>query len=140
MKIQLFRLIYTDESTIGALFINGFFECYTLEDTVREQEGIPVEQWKVFGQTAIPRGKYEVEYYDSHHFGRFLPHIKNVQGFEGVLIHSGNKPEDTEGCILLGTTHSKPDWVDNSRGAFDKFFVKFKDAVNNKETITITIH
>ena len=75
---------------------------HTLEDTVREIEGEPVETWKIPGQTAIPRGRYQVLWTFSNHFKEYLPLLVDVPGFSGVRIHSGNVASDTEGCVLLG--------------------------------------
>lgn len=52
MELKLVRREFTNDSTIGELFVNGKFECFTLEDKVR-----PV---KIKGMTAIPVGAYEV--------------------------------------------------------------------------------
>jgi len=54
MKIQLFRILYNEDSTRGALFVDGKFFGYTLEDVVRPA-GV-----KVPGKTAIQAGKYGV--------------------------------------------------------------------------------
>jgi hypothetical protein len=72
---------------------------YTLEDEDRKLESGGV---KIYGQTCIPRGLYKVTISYSHHFNRDLPELLNVPGFTGVRIHGGNRPADTEGCILLG--------------------------------------
>ena len=48
MKIEIKRLIKTENSTIGELTIDGKFECYTLEDKEREV--------KIKSETAIPKG------------------------------------------------------------------------------------
>ena len=45
MQITIKRLYKTNTSTIGELFINGVFECFTLEDVER-----PV---KIKNETAI---------------------------------------------------------------------------------------
>ena len=68
--------------TIGELFIDGNFECYTLEDQVREVAGVPVATWKVPGATAIPVGTYQVTIDLSQRFGKRMLHILNVPGFE----------------------------------------------------------
>ena len=126
MKLELKRLHRTNNSTIGELYVNGVFECYTLEDKEREV--------KIKNETAIPKGVYIVGITLSNRFKRMLPILMNVPNFEGVRIHSGNSNHDTEGCILVGTTRSV-DFIGNSRKAFDKLFAKMKTAKN----ITITI-
>lgn len=119
MELQVKRTDLTDESTIGELSVNGEFECYTLEDKVR-----PV---KIAGKTAIPVGCYEVIINFSQRFGRPLPLLLNVPDFEGVRIHPGNTDADTEGCILVGDT-KKPNFVGDSRLAFERLFGKLKAA------------
>ena len=61
MKITLNRFIpgnrflVEQDATIGALYVDGVFHCYTLEDAIQ-----PVGQPKVPGSTAIPTGTYHV--------------------------------------------------------------------------------
>jgi hypothetical protein len=114
MKLTLKRLVFTGKSTIGELSIDGEFFCNTLEDTVREGP-------KVYGKTAIPAGTYEVVIDFSNRFKKKMPHILNVPGFAGIRIHTGNKAQDTEGCILLGLTKGE-DCIGRSRDAYGKFF------------------
>ena len=103
MKLQLERKYLKPEYTIGQLKVDGNFFCDTLEDQVRDLS----REKKVPGQTAIPAGKYEVIVNISPRFKRKLPRLLNVPGFEGILIHRGNTPEDTAGCILVGENKAK---------------------------------
>lgn len=128
MKITLKRYEFKDTYTVGHLYIDDVYFCYTLEDKVREGE-------KVNGQTAIPVGTYNVIIDVSTRFGKQLPHVLNVPNFTGVRIHTGNTSKDTEGCILLGKTYDGKDFIGNSKAAFDVFFDKLKQAT--KATITI---
>ena len=123
MTIEIQRKWLSDESTIGTLSVNGVFLCYTLEDKVREVPGKPVSEWKIKGQTAIPRGTYKLVIDYSTRFKRDMFHILDVPGFDGIRIHSGNTDKDTEGCILLGTTHSQ-DEIENSRVALAMLWAK----------------
>jgi len=131
MKIYIRRFEYGPNYTIGRLFVDGEYQCYTLEDKVRDT--------KVFGETAIPAGKYKVVIDYSPRFKRELPHILNVPGFEGVRIHPGNTPEDTEGCILVGKTWAGTNFIGQSRKAFEELFEKMKAAVAAKEEIELEI-
>ena len=106
MKLELNRIILSEDYTMGRLFIDGMYFCDTLEDKDRGlHQNDPLEDikaTKVYGQTAIPKGTYNVTYDWSNHFQQFMPHIDDVPGFEGILIHGGNKVEDTFGCVLVG--------------------------------------
>jgi hypothetical protein len=126
MKITVKRLHKTDKSTIGELYIDGIFECFTLEDVERKE--------KIKSETAIPKGTYKVIINQSNRFKRLLPLLLDVPNFEGVRVHSGNTNHDTEGCILVGQTRGQ-DYVGQSRKAFDKLFRKMQAA----KDITITI-
>lgn len=132
MQLKLNRKELTSKSTIGELLINDEFFCYVLEDVVRAP-GV-----KVKGQTAIPVGTYEVVIDMSARFKKLMPHILDVPMFEGIRIHSGNKAEDTEGCLLLGISKSV-DFVGRSKEAFDLFFHKLVEGLKEgKVFITIS--
>jgi len=130
MKLLLIREVFTNESTIGVLNVDGKFECYTLEDRVR-----PV---KVPKKTAIPLGTYKVIVDHSKRFNRDMPHVLDVPNFQGIRIHSGNTAADTEGCILVGQVKGK-NHIGGSRLAFKPLFKKIRDAVQQKEDITLEI-
>lgn len=129
-KIQ--RSIFTEKSSIGYWSIDGIFQCFTLED--KDREPLPwaqpqaVSNWKVAGTTAIPRGKYKLELTFSQRFQRVMPQIIAVPGFTGIRVHSGNRPEDTEGCVIVGQDLGEiPDQVLNSKPAFAKLFEIIKN-------------
>jgi len=125
MLIEVKRFEFQNTHTIGKMYINGVYECYTLEDVVRNGS-------KVIGKTAIPTGEYKIIIDKSVRFKQDMPHILNVPNFTGVRIHSGNTSAHTEGCILLGTTWSGKDFIGNSRSAYKKFFDKLKQAKTAK--------
>lgn len=126
MKLHLTRTDFTENSTIGELFINGAFFCYTLEDTIR-----PV---KIKRETAISTGMYKVVLTMSNKFKKVLPLLVDVSNFEGIRIHSGNHKDHTEGCILVGMTKAK-DFIGMSKIAMAKLMEKLKGQNN----ITILI-
>ena len=129
MELKLIRETKTNDSTIGKLYINEIYHCYTLEDKEREV--------KVQNVTAIPKGKYEVIVNFSNRFQQQMPLLLNVPNFVGVRIHWGNYSKDTEGCILLGTTKAV-NMIGNSRTAYAKF-MSIINKVGKKEKIFITI-
>lgn len=132
MKITLIRQKFTENSTIGSLYIDGVFFCYTLEDKDRglhQSEGdFNVRSKKVYGKTAIPYGSYEVAMTFSNKYQRVMPLLLNVPGFAGIRIHSGNRAEDSEGCILLGSTVAL-DFIGNSRITVAAFYKKLEQAI-----------
>lgn len=133
MNLTVKRIWFTEKTTIGELYVDGARECFTLEDRYRA----PPEP-KVFGETAIPEGRYEVIINHSPHFGCDMPRLVDVPGYAGVLIHSGNVAADTEGCLLVGQSHGV-DRIDLSRAAFASLFPKLKAAIARGERIFLQI-
>lgn len=131
MDIKVIRTNFNEEATIGEMYVNGIFQCYTLEDVVR-----PAGAPKVYGKTAIPEGTYKVKLTMSQRFKYVLPLLVDVPGFEGIRIHPGNTAADTEGCILVGQSKKEPNFVGQSRLAFANLFQKLS-AYQGDITITI---
>ncbi len=126
MLIEIKRQKSNDKCTIGRLYVNGVFQCYTLEDVVRKE--------KIPGQTAIPIGEYDVVITMSNRFKKLLPLLRNVPNFDGVRVHAGNTDADTEGCILVGESAGKYS-ISNSRSAFEKLFAQMQKAESIKMKI-----
>jgi hypothetical protein len=125
MILTLKRKILTNKSTIGDLYLDGAWNCVTLEDRVREVAGRPVAEWKIPSVTAIPYGTYEIITNFSDRFGREMPLLVDVPGYTGVRMHPGNTDIDTDGCILVGST-AGPDVIYNSRETFSLLFLILK--------------
>ena len=125
--LRLIREPSLEGATHGVLFVDGRYQCFSLEDEVREQVGRPVEDWKVPGQTAIPAGRYRVVITQSQRFQRELPLLVDVPGFTGIRIHAGNAPPDTEGCILVGNDR-QPGRVLQSRLALEALLDRLRQA------------
>lgn len=104
---QTFRLVRgpvatrsgAENFTPGRIFLDDVFFCHAVEDEDRKLED---GGGKVYGKTAIPRGKYRLITSESPRFGRILPEVLKVPGFTGIRIHGGNTAEDSHGCILVG--------------------------------------
>jgi len=137
MQLTLQRLVLTDSSTCGQLMIDDSLECWTLELPVAD--GLP--------GSAIPAGTYPVFFKPSPKFessndpwvkqyAAFMPHIEYIPNRSLIMIHWGNYPDNTEGCVLVGKVH-QPNMVGQSREAFQELYEKFKEA--NFEGITITV-
>lgn len=133
VKLTLWRYKFSANATLGKLMINGAVFCHTLEPTVR-----PRGARKVPGKTAIPDGEYAVSLTTmSPRFSNFarypwaricngrLPRLCNVPGFSGILMHVGNTPLDTEGCILVGEAVA-PDMLTNSVATFRRLMLRLQ--------------
>jgi hypothetical protein len=89
---KLIRLEWTEACTRGALIIDGHYVCMTLELPWRENNP---------NVSCIPTGVYTCRRIVSPHFGETFE-ITGVPRRSHILFHAGNKPEDTEGCVLTG--------------------------------------
>lgn len=140
-ELKVLRFKFTDKSTISELYLNGTLFCYTLEDPVRtlvdgnkDGDFDDTGEGKIKGNTAIPEGTYDVILNMSNRFKKVMPLLLKVPGYEGVRIHTGNFPADTEGCILVGSM-ALNDEIRNSRPTFTRLMTELGKA--SKITITI---
>ncbi|MCU4177664.1 DUF5675 family protein [Carboxylicivirga sp. N1Y90] len=145
MNLKVIRYSGSKESTLGLLFIDGLFACYTLEDEFREV--------KVMGETRIPAGKYQVKLrtYGGHHtrylkrygsdFHKGMLQIMDVPGFTDILIHKGNDDDDTAGCLLVGDSINnnqvKSGFIGNSTVAYDRIYPVVRGALLNGDEVWI---
>lgn len=152
MEVVVYRKYRLDRYTIGKLYIDGVYICDTLEDRDRNlyqsmSKDFIMEE-KVYGETAIPYGRYRVtlkvqspKYSKKKQYAKikgYLPRLLDVPGFQGVLCHIGNYPEDSCGCILVGW-NTKKGAVMNSTKAFWMVYDKMKEADDRGEEIWLTI-
>lgn len=128
MELKVEREHGTLGYTGGKLYIDNIFQCYTLEDQERDD--------KIYGETAIPLGRYQVIINMSNRFDMLLPLLQDVPNYSGVRIHSGNTAKDTEGCILVGAIPIRNGFLGSSRAALGALMNKLK-AADDKIWITI---
>lgn len=122
-ELTLNRTTYTDKSTIGELWIDGNLFCYTLEPCARSGPKVPA-------LTAIPAKRYLVNIQYSNKLGKKMPFLVDVPDFEGIMIHIGNFPSDTKGCILVGLSKGI-DYIGESKAAFDKLLPIIHERTDN---------
>jgi hypothetical protein len=122
LELALQRLWLTEKSSCGELSIDGKVLCYSLELPVKD--GLP--------GSAIPPGRYQIELQPSpkflssgdpwiEQFASKMPHLARIPNRSLIMLHWGNRPENTDGCILVGLTHDV-DEVGESRLAFESLY------------------
>ena len=142
MELRIERKHRNNSYCIDKLYINGKYFSDALEDPDRgltdSMSLEEIKKIKIKGNTCIPYGTYNITITYSPRFKKNLPLLNNVKGFDGIRIHSGNKPQDTEGCLLPGFNKVKGQVID-SRVTTDKLIAQIQQALNKGEKVTITI-
>lgn len=156
MELKLVRKYCKDEYTIGQLYVieNGkaIWVADTLEDAVRDynKDGDLLDEGeeKVYSQTAIPYGKYEVKMAISPKFknrywaaiyGGIVPLIDNVKHFTGIRFHPAKTAADLSGCIGLGRNTLKGQLTQSTDMYFNLMDNYLIPAMNRNESITLEI-
>jgi hypothetical protein len=136
MKIVVERFLFEKDCTVGRLYIDGVMQCFTIEDEIRVV--------KIKGETAIPYGVYEVGTRYSPKFSPTFGHemlwVKNVPGFQYILIHWGNTDDDTDGCLLVGNKIgiiNNQTAVLNSKSTYLKIYKIISDYLETGGKVTI---
>jgi len=145
VKLTVVRTQFGTDATNGLLFIDGIFECYTLEDQYQAV--------KVMHETCIPEGTYDIKFrktggfhakyserYKNAHYG--MLHIQDVPNFTYILIHTGNTDEHTSGCLIVGETQqdleiSKDGFIGSSTVAYKKMYSKVANQLLQGKDVTI---
>ena len=148
MKLEVLRFSSQKDSTNGILFDvteDRKFLAYTLEDEHREE--------KVMSETRIPAGTYKItlrtvggfhgryeKKYGNMHKGMLW--VRDVPGFEYILIHTGNTDEHTAGCLLVGDSQqanfgSSDGFVGSSTQAYKRIYPSIAKALSEGKEVTI---
>ena len=112
INLLILRETFTDNSTIGELFLNGEKMCDTLELPYRDNQR---------SISCIPTGQYKVRLrYPRESATRDYLHllVQDVKDRSYILFHRGNSAKDTRGCILVGLG-TQQDFVSNSTLALE---------------------
>lgn len=150
---DLMRTFKGKDYTIGKLSVGNRRICDTMEDTDRGLNNnmslSQIQKLKISHKTAIPTGKYPItldtqsprfKSKKQYAFCKgYLPRLIDVPGYNGVLIHIGNTPADTDGCILVGENKVKGQVI-NSTATFSKIYNIMKRYVDDGNKIFINIH
>lgn len=162
MDIIQNRFAFTEKSTVSKIYIEEVEQCLCIEDKDRGLYNSmtleEIKKIKVFGETCIPYTAddkpYEVIITRSNRFSNlaskkagkpvdvFLPEIIGVPGWVGARYHTGNKPEDSEGCPLPGFNYQpqiNPNFLGDSRSAFTMLNAKIEQAIARKERVWLYI-
>ena len=153
MKLEIERKWPKATYPIGRLYVDGVLFCNTLEDRDRglnQSDSLNyIKSRKVYGETAVPKGEYLVDmnvtspkyaavsWYHQLCLGK-MPRLRDVPGFDGILIHPGNTALDTLGCILVGK-NTKVGQLTESRDTFEKLYKLMRAAADRGENISITL-
>lgn len=142
MEIILQRDPSVRKTTFGNLSVDGIWECFTLEDQIREIPGQPVARWKIHGETAIPANRYKLTLEYSQRFGPDTITINHVSGFDAIRMHGGTDISSTDGCPCVGD-HKDMAAMTISGAKFDhvldKLKAKIKSAIVAGYEVWITI-
>lgn len=135
MILELIRDGDNPVHNFGKFFVDGKYLSESLEDPDRDLEHGGV---KIDGDTCIPRGRYRVSLTMSRRFGKLMPLVHDVPGFDGVRFHGGNTEEDTHGCPLLGAVRTK-DGIAQCAGVNDRLMLTLLAAEQRDEDVWLEV-
>jgi len=138
----LYRHYLGETYTIGKLYNGKDYLCDTLEDKVRDlnKDGDLDDpgEGKIFGETAIPFGRYRVILTWSPKFKRLMPEILLVKHFTSIRIHAITTEKDTLGCIGVGENKIKGKLI-NARAKEIVIVTILKDLIERNNEVWINI-
>jgi hypothetical protein len=148
MEIKVKLVVESVNTTLSALYIDGDFECWVLEDAEQEE--------KIEGITRIPAGRYPIgvrknspmaKRYDDKFENidhRGMLWLRGVPDYTYVYIHIGNNHENTEGCLLVGDGVGRDSFgvastITQSTNAYLRIYPMIMDAIDRQEPVFISV-
>lgn len=144
MNLKLIRYVnHHNKSTMGILYIDGEFQCYTLEN--------PFRFTKMDTESRVPEGTYALKkreelspmterYRSKYPWFDYHIEVQDVPDFEYIYFHVGNQRRNTDGCILVGeTADAGNQFIGKSVNAFERLYKRISEAFDSKEEVTLTI-
>ncbi|UII19325.1 DUF5675 family protein [Fulvivirga ligni] len=146
LTITVLRYADDQETTIGLLYLNQQYYCYTLEDTFHEQ--------KIADQTRIPAGTYQVDFNKNEtnltlkyrqrfpEWFKYHLEVKNVPNYSGIYLHNGGTHKDTSGCILVSDSlnvSTQRTYLSNSRETFKRLYLYLKSTIEKGIPVRMVI-
>lgn len=121
LELTLERRWPKADYTVGVFSIDGKRFGESLEDTDRgltaDMPLNKIRSMKVYGKTAIPKGRYKVDMHTvspkfknrvwAKKYGGIVPRLIGVPCFSGVCLHPFNYADQSEGCIATGENKVK---------------------------------
>ena len=110
VEVTVWRDTSTKSSTTGRIDMRGgngrTLSGKYLEPEIKGAGGI-------HSKGRIPEGEYSATFHAqlNHKPVPALFLLEGVPGFSDINMHAGNKPADTEGCLLYGVGRGKRTWV-----------------------------
>ncbi len=148
MKLEVLRFSSDSDSTLGLLFDvtnKRKFLCFTLEDEFRKT--------KIEGETRIPAGEYPITlrteggFFEDYNerfgpqFNKGMLWVREVPGFDYILIHIGNNDDDTSGCLLVGDSQNqnitRGGFIGSSTDAYKRIYPPIANVLENGGDVTI---
>lgn len=141
MLARVHRFGHLEKSTIGAVYVDHRWSCFSLEDQHQEI--------KIPGETRIPAGLYKValraegrlheKYAALYPEHRGMLWIQNVPNFEFIYFHKGSTDDHTEGCILLADTAHAGGSLNDSESAYRRFYGQLSNAILAGEPVEVLV-
>lgn len=142
MEIKIVRKYKKETYTIGDVYVDNKWFSNSLEDKDRglrdDMTLSQIKKIKVYGQTCIPYGTYNVTVYFWPKYRKNYPLINNIKGFTGVMIHGGTNHTQTLGCPLVGENRTKGK-LTNCEKYVRKLTTMCEEAIKRGERVTLTI-
>lgn len=144
MKVKVKRKQVVDSiATIGDIYIDSVFFGATLENAPQK-----IKMPKI---TRIPSGTYRLKlkdvvtpltelYRKKYDWFSYHLEIQDVPDFTNCYIHIGNRAEDTDACILVGSSQEYGKaFIGNSTTALRRFYETVVPVIQSGEYVYITI-